>query len=96
MVARVCGSHVVVNSLVFDSVVGKGLAICPYLKRVSLSPSKAFPSCWNGCDLDKGHCDCHGRRLKFSSYGMDSLKVCWICPKIVDLSFLKGDIHEDV
>jgi hypothetical protein len=31
--------------------------------------------------------------LKFESFGVDSLRVIWVCPKIVDLSFLKGDVH---
>lgn len=81
------------ESIVLDSVVGKRLAVCPFVVRKALVVPRAFPSCWNSCSLDRGHCDFHGRRLKFSSYGIDSLRVVWVCPKIVDLSFLRGDVH---
>jgi len=82
-----------VEFIVLDRVVGKRLAPCPYLKRkpLSLESSKAFPNCWNSCSLTSGHCDFHGVRLKFSGYGIDSLRVIWVCPRIVDLSFLEGD-----
>ena len=84
-----------VESVVFNSVVGKRLAPCPFVRRKPLSQesSKAFPNCWNSCSLDSGHCDFHGVRLKFSSYGIDSLRVSWVCPKIVDLSFLGVGVH---
>lgn len=50
------------------------------------SPS-VFHSC-NVCSLDNLICGSRGKRLKFESYGADSLKVKWVCPKIFDLSFL--------
>jgi hypothetical protein len=84
-----------IESIVLDGVLGKRLAPCPFVRRKPLSreSSKAFPNCYNLCSLISGHCDFHGRRLKFSSYGIDSLRVSWVCPNIVDLSFLKGDLH---
>lgn len=95
MRAGFSSSQVVVDSFVFDSVTGKRLAVCPFFKTVLFSreSSPSVVHLWNLCSLSKEHCDFHGRRLKFSSYGMDSLKVCWVCPKIVDLSFLKGEVH---
>jgi hypothetical protein len=49
---------------------------------------------WLMCCLDSSHCGCRGRRLKFASYGIDSLRVIWVCPRLVDLSFLRdGNIH---
>lgn len=85
------------ESVVFDDTVGKRLAVCPYIKKVLFS-RESSPSVfhsWNMCSLssDKGHCDFHGKRLKFSSYGSGSLRVIWVCPKIVDLSFLRSDVH---
>lgn len=84
------------DSVVFDSALGKQLAICPFVRRV-LSSRVGFPRSyvvWNTCSLnDLAHCDFHGKRLKFESYGIDSLKVIWICERITDLSFLRGDGH---
>jgi hypothetical protein len=78
--------------IVFDDVVGKRLAVCPFFKRVLFSRGNSPYSynCWNMCFLDKGHCGSGGKRLKFASYGVDSLRVVWICPRIVDFSFLEG------
>lgn len=90
------GSLSSVQSVVFNSVVGKRLACCPFFKRVSFSRecSPDVFHLWNLCSLDKSHCGSRGRRLKFASYGVDSLRVVWVCPKIVDLSFLNGgDVH---
>jgi hypothetical protein len=72
---------------VLDGVVGKRLADCPYFKRVLFSRecSPSVVHFWNMCDLDKAHCDFHGKRLKFESYGIDSLRVVSICPKVVGL-----------
>jgi hypothetical protein len=93
--ARFSDSSIIVDSVILDRVVGKQLALCPYLKRkpLSLESSKAFPNCWNLCSLISDHCDFHGVRLKFSSYGIDSLRISWVCPRIVDLSFLRSDTH---
>lgn len=91
-----------VKSVVFESSVGKELASCPYLRKVLFSRecSPSVVHTYNLCSLDESekHCDYHGCRLKFSSFGIDSLKVTWICPRIVDFSFLKvgglgGDVH---
>jgi hypothetical protein len=84
-----------IESIVLDGVLGRRLASCPYLKRKPLSrdSSKAFPSCWNQCLVTFSHCDFHGVRVKFSGYGIDCLRVIWVCPNIRDVSFLKGEIH---
>ena len=82
------------QSIILGDAVGKQLAPCPFLVRKALAIAKSFPSCWDLCSLDKGHCDFHGKRLKFESFGVDSLRVIFVCPKIVDLSFLKGDVHD--
>lgn len=81
--------------VVLDRVVGKQLAVCPFLQKVVFSRecSPAIFHFWNVCSVDKGHCDFDGRRLKFSSYGVDSLRVAWVCPKIRDFSFLRSDVY---
>lgn len=91
MQSRASDSLCWVESVVLDAVSGKELAVCPFIKKVLFSRS-GFPrsyNFWNLCSLDEGHCDFHGCRLKFSSYGIDSLRVVWVCPKIVDLSLLR-------
>jgi hypothetical protein len=93
--SKVLGSQVVVG-FIFDSVVGKRLAPCPFLLKIPFSPF-GFPDlhyCWNSCTVDSGHCTFHGRRLLFESHGIDSLKVIWVCPKLVDLSFLGVGVHD--
>ena len=78
--------------VILDSVAGKQLACCPFVHRV-LFGRESSPSVvhfWNMCGLSKEHCNFHGRRLKFSSYGIDCLRVVWVCPRIVDFSFLEG------
>jgi hypothetical protein len=78
---------------IFDRDTGKELACCPFLRQV-LSSRVGLPRSyvvWNTCSLDNlSHCSSHGKRLKFSSYSIDSLKVVWVCLKISDLSFLRG------
>jgi hypothetical protein len=81
-------------SLIFDSDKAKELAVCPYLVRMSfVVPRLNSPNFWNYCSLIKGRCPFRGKRLKFASFGIDSLRVVWCCPRIKDLSFLKVDVH---
>jgi hypothetical protein len=81
--------------VILGNVLGKRLACCPHCRKVlwSRASSPDIFHSTNICDLTKVHCPFRGRRLKFSSYGIDSLRVCWVCPNIVDLSFLRGDAH---
>jgi len=76
---------------ILKNVVGKQLAVCPHLKSVLFSreSSPSIQRYWNMCGLDKAHCDFHGKRLKFSSYGVDSLRVIWVCPKLCEESVSK-------
>jgi hypothetical protein len=82
-------------SCVFDRVIGKELARCPFVCKVPLGRVRSTDVDWSWlrCSVDGGHCGFRGCRLKFESFGVDSLRVIWVCPKIVDLSFLKGDVH---
>ena len=84
-----------VKSVVFDSDVGKRLARCPFVCKVPLGRVRSSDVDWSWlrCSVDGGHCGFRGRRLRFESFGVDSLRVVWVCPKIVDLSFLRSDVH---
>jgi hypothetical protein len=85
-----------VESVVFDSALGKQLACCPFVRKVlsSRSGSPRSYNVWNVCSLNNdSHCDFDGKRLKFESFGIDSLKVAWVCPRIVDFSFLEGGVR---
>lgn len=63
---------------ILDSVVGKRLKVCPYFRKfINIHNIR----CWSMCSLDESYCFSRGRRLKFSSYGIDSLRVIWVCPK---------------
>jgi hypothetical protein len=79
-------SKFVVGSIFVDAV-GKRLAFCPLLSKVLFSreSSPSIFHSWNKCSVDGKHCTSRGRRLKFSSYGIDSLCVVWICPKVAGL-----------
>jgi len=79
---------------IFVDAVGKRLAVCPYFKSVLFSreSSPSVQRFWNMCDLDKSHCATCGKCLKFESYGIDSLRVVWVCPKVVGLP-LECDVH---
>ena len=93
--AKTCVSAKRECSVILDRVVGKRLAVCPCVRKVLFS-RESCPSLlrsWNMCGLDSAHCDFHGVRLKFEGYGIDSLRVVWVCPKITDLSFLEGGVH---
>ena len=82
-------------AIVLDRVVGKRLAVCPHVRKVLFS-RESCPSLvrsWNMCSLDSEHCDFRGCRLKFEGYGIDSLRVAWVCPRILDLSFLRSGVH---
>jgi hypothetical protein len=81
----------IVVSSVLDRAVGKRLAVCPYFKSVLFSreSSPSVQRFWNMCDLDKSHCATRGKCLKFESCGIDSLRVSWICSKVVGLPFLE-------
>jgi hypothetical protein len=92
MEPKISGSEIVIGSI-FDSVTGKALAQCSFFVRKALVTPKPAPNCWNFCSVDNGHCSRRGRKLLFESYGIDSLRVVSICPKIVDFSFLKVDVH---
>jgi hypothetical protein len=86
----------VVGSFIFPTDTAKDLAVCPFCRRVLWS-RESSPDVYRVelvCSLDDGHCVCHGKRLKFASYGIDSLRVIWVCSRIVDLCFLRdGNIH---
>jgi len=67
---------------------------CRHLRKVlfSVSGYPLLQRYWNMCSLDGKHCDFRGRRLKFDTRcKIGTLRVVWVCPKIVDLSFLKGE-----
>jgi len=85
-------SRNIVGFLVLAEDVAKRLASCPYCHKVCFSraSSPSVQCFWLMCDLDRLHCGSRGgRRLKFESFGIDSLRVSWICPKVTDLSFLE-------
>jgi len=80
------------ESVILDDVVDKRLAVFPCMRKVLFS-RESCPSVvrsWSVCSLDLGHCDFQGFRLKFRDYSVDSLRGIWVCPKIFDLSFLRG------
>jgi len=82
----------IVGSVISDRRLAHRLAVCPFCRAVFYSV-RGFPRMhrvWNMCSVDEEHCDFHGKRLKFSSYGVDSLRVMWVCPKIVALSVLES------
>ena len=85
-----------VCAIVFESVLGKALAVCPDLKKVLFSreSSPSVVGSCNLCSLDSVVCGSRGRRLKFEGYGIDSLRVIWVCPKVTDLSFLRSGVDE--
>lgn len=76
------GSLIVVGS-VLDRVVGHQLAVCPFLKRAlySRGSSPYVHRACNLCSKDSSICGSRGKRLKFESYGVDSLRVVWVCSK---------------
>lgn len=73
--------------LVLDTVSAKRLAACPFFKRVLFSRESSPDVChlWNLCSLDAGHCDSHGRKLRFKPC-FAGVRVAWICPKFVGLA----------
>lgn len=77
---------------VLDKASAQQLVVCPYFKRVLFSRecSPNVQHFWNMCCLDKGHCDCHGRRLKFKPR-FAGVEVVWLCPKLVGLPDLERE-----
>lgn len=73
--------------VVLDKASAEQLVVCPYLRKVLFSRGSALDvvRSWNQCFVGGEHCDLHGRWLKFESFGVDSLRVVWQCPRAIGL-----------
>lgn len=77
---------------VCDVVDKERLAFCPYFERVFFNrfSSRGVSRTWNKCCLDSGHCDFHGRRVRFKPHFDGTCTIVWVCPKAVQGDTLKG------
>jgi hypothetical protein len=73
----------VLFDVAYDRVLAKALADCGFVKKVlfGISGSHRFLLM---CSLDKEHCPCRGKRVRFKAR-LDGLYVVWVCPKTVGL-----------